>query len=104
MVSNAEQEAAAVVKKRGFVSDEPQYQTALNLAFWFEIAKTMRPHISAWRAIDGGELPPCNQAMVAAFFDELEYADQVTLGLAYQEAVIALEKKSSPETSSEKDS
>jgi hypothetical protein len=78
--------------------DRPTDQIGYQAWVYYELIDQLEGHITGWRAIDGGELPPFNRANIKEFLNSLEIAERVLIGKAYSEAVEAAdaadEKKS----------
>jgi hypothetical protein len=81
--------------------DRPTDKIAYQAWVYYELVEQLVGHITGWRVLDGGEMPPFNRSNLKEFLDSLTVDERIFVGKAYSDAVdaadVADEKKSESE-------
>src|SRR4051794_13524227 len=63
--------------------ERPTDEIGFQVWVYYELVDQLLGHITGWRSLDGGEMPPFNRANLKEFLDSLTLDERIFVGKAY---------------------
>jgi hypothetical protein len=101
LIENAVYDAEARTRRRGLDESKPGYLQRLNREYFVRIAEELKGHVTGWRNLDDSEAPKFTPNAFAAWLEELDFEWRMLIGIAYNRAHDADEKKTTDQTTTD---